>query len=104
MTYKSDTMRLPAQLDRRVKLLPCQRRMIPVMYASGLYSGNGLAREWKVSKRVIQFILCPDRQIKNLKDRAGRGGSKQYYDKTENTAAVRNSRRYKHECYKRGEL
>lgn len=104
MPYKSDALHLPPRLDRRVRLLPCQRRMVPVMYASGQYSINGLASAWKVSKRLIQFILFPERQAKNLRDRAARGGSKQYYDKTKNTSAVRNSRRYKHGSYKKGEL
>lgn len=81
-------------LDRRVKMLPCQRERAISMHVEGV-SINGIARCFKVSKRTIQFLLFPERHAKNLQDRAERGGSKQYYDKEYHTASMFAHRKYK---------
>ena len=44
---------------------------------------NALARMFKVNKRLIQFILFPERKQKNLEDRRARGGWEQYYKGTQ---------------------
>lgn len=69
-------------LDRRCKLLPCQKEMVKYWYETGT-GINALARMFKVNKRLIQFILFPERKQKNLEDRRARGGWEQYYKGTQ---------------------
>lgn len=83
-------------LDRRVKLLPCQKEMVVSLHSRGA-SINGIARMYGVSKRLIQFIIFPERLAENLKRRQERGGYKAYYKKDYHTAKIREHRRYKHE-------
>ena len=104
MPYKCEKIAMPVGKDKRIKLFPCQKIAIKTMYATGLYSINGLAKLWKVNKRLIQFILFPERQQKNLQDRAINGGSKQYYDTKKNTIAKKEHRHYKQSLYLSGEL
>lgn len=85
-------------LDRRVKMLPCQRERAIGMHCDGV-SINGIARCFKVSKRTIQFLLFPERHAKTLKDRAERGGSKQYYDKEYHKASMFEHRKYKEKIF-----
>lgn len=81
-------------LDRRRKLLPCQIEMIKVYHTSGT-SINKLAKDFKVNKRLIQFILFPERLKKNKELRSDRGGSQIYYDKDKHTEAIKSLRHYK---------
>jgi transposase len=86
-------------LDRRTKLLPCQKEMVKYWHDKGT-SINGLARMFKVSKRTIQFILFPERQKKNVQDRQERGGWKQYYNKEKHAKDIKEHRDYKKETLK----
>lgn len=83
-------------LDRRTKLLPCQKEMVKYYYNQGV-SITKLAKDFKVNKRLIQFLLFPERLEKNKKDRIDRGGWKQYYDKDVNTITIKEHRHYKNE-------
>lgn len=97
MPYKTEKLKLGSPfLSRRVKLLPCQLEMIKYWYEIQGESINGLARMFKVNKRLIQFILFPERKAKNLADRAARGGTKQYYKKEYHNQKVKEHRAYKH--------
>ena len=51
---------------------------------------------FKVNKRLIQFVIFPDRQKKNIEDREARGGTKQYYNRLEHNEAMKDHRKYKH--------
>ncbi len=55
---------------------------------------------FKVNKRLIQFILFPERQKRNLELREQRGGSKIYYNKDRHTLAMSEHRKYKKELFK----
>jgi len=87
-------------LDRRTRLLPCQREMVVFHYKVLGTSINGIARIFKVNKRLIQFILFPERLKKNLSDRQDRGGTMIYYDKDYNNEAQRIHKAYKHRVLK----
>jgi len=97
MPYKTDKMKLDSPFfDRRVKLLPCMKEMIHILYNDGM-SIHSLAKQFNVNKRLIQFELFPERRQKNLDDREKRGGWKQYYKSKEEHAAIqRDHRRYKY--------
>lgn len=100
MPYKTDKIAISDPfLSRRVKLLPCQREMIHWWYAAGI-SITSIAKLFKVSKRLVQFELFPERKEKNLADRENRGGSMKYYDKEYNTSKVREHRQYKYKTLK----
>jgi len=98
MPRKTDVIPIQDKfLDRRVKMLPCQRERAKQMYENESATINGLARLFKVNKRSIQFLLFPERQKKNLEDREARGGWKQYYVKEEHAKAIKEHRQYKKE-------
>lgn len=100
MPRKTDIQPLNSPfLDRRTKLLPCQKEMVVYWYNTGT-GINALARMFKVNKRLIQFILFPERKVKNLQDRQDRGGWEQYYNKEDNTKAIKEHRDYKKKVLK----
>jgi hypothetical protein len=96
MPYKTEKIKIDCPfLDRRCKLLPCQKEMIHFRYSNG-ESINVLSRKFNVNKRLIQFELFPERKVKNLKDREIRGGSSIYYKGgKEWSETIKNHRKYK---------
>lgn len=87
-------------LDRRVKLIPCQKEMVQWYYKNGL-SINKISKLFNVSKRIIQFELFPERKAKQLQWRADRGGSKIYYKGGEEwNKTMREHRIYKYQTLK----
>jgi hypothetical protein len=86
-------------MDKRTKLLPCQREMI-VHYSNQGVSGHKLAKMFNVSRRSIQFILNPDALKNNRERREERGGWKQYYDRQKNNDYQKTHRRDKHKLLK----
>ncbi len=85
-------------LKRSSKLLPCQKEMVHYWYGHGA-SINSIAKMFKVNKRLIQFILFPERHKKNLELRKQRGGSTIYYDKSKHSEAIRDLRKYKKKLF-----
>jgi hypothetical protein len=100
MPYKTEKLKLGNEfLDRRTKLLPCQKERVKHLYHEGV-SITAIGKIMNVNKRSIQFILFPERLAKNISDRHDRGGWEQYYDKGYNNAAQRTHRRYKYNTLK----
>lgn len=89
-------------LDKRVKLTPEQKEIIHKN--EGNHSQRELARMYNVSRRLIQFILDPEKRKQNLKTRDETGGSKQYYDKEKRRVAIAKHRAYKKELFNQGKL
>lgn len=101
MPRKTDIIPIKCEfLNRRIKLLSCHKEMIPIWYTNGS-SINSIARMLNVNKRNIQFILFPERKLKNIKDRKDRGGWEQYYDKDKHTEAIKEHREYKKIIFKK---
>lgn len=101
MPYTTEKLALKDPfLDRRRKLLPCQKEMVVYWYKVQGASINSIAKMFRVNKRLIQFILFPERHKKNLSDRQDRGGSKIYYDREEHNQAMKDHRAYKHKVLK----
>ena len=66
MPYKSEKTRIAGtQYDRRIKLTPDQKEYIKWLREKQLISYSKLAKIFGVSKRLIQFICCPDKYLKN---------------------------------------
>jgi transposase len=79
MPYKTEKLKLDSPfLDKRVKLLPCQKEMVLYWTQQGL-SQRKIAAMFKVSRRLITFIQDPKKKERDLENRAARGGSKVYY-------------------------
>ena len=100
MPYKTDKIALNDPfLDRRTKLLPCQKEMTVVMFNAGKRI-TSIAKMFKVNKRLIQFIIYPERKQRNLELRQERGGSSIYYERVAHNAAVKEHRNYKYQTLK----
>lgn len=86
-------------LDRRTKLLPCQKERVLSLHNTGA-SQRKLAAMFGVSRRLITFVIDPSKQLANLERRQERGGTKQYYDKSKHADSMRTHRIYKHQILK----
>jgi hypothetical protein len=103
MPYKSEKIKIEkTEHDKRVKLSDEQRQEIKENKL-GL-SLSKLAEMYGVSKRLIQFILDPEKQKRNLELREERGGSKIYYDKEKHNESVKKHRRYKQKLFIKGKI
>ena len=66
MPYKTERVKLDsAFIDKRVKLLPCQKEMVVYWTKQGL-SQRQLAKMFNVSRRLITFIQDPKKKEKDL--------------------------------------
>jgi len=84
-------------IDRRIKLLPCQREMVLYWTDKG-YSQRKIAAMFKVSRRLITMIQDPEKSKRNLEMRELRGGSKAYYKGKEEWAKTMRE----HRAHKKG--
>ena len=90
------------KLDRRVKLTEDDKKLVVWLREEEKISYQKLADRFKVSKRLIIFICKPESKIKDLENRAKRGGSKIYYDRQSHTASIKEHREYKKELFANG--
>jgi hypothetical protein len=97
MPYKTEKVKIQDPfLDKRTKLLPCQKEMMLYWFDQGL-SQRKLASLFNVSRRLVIFTTQPDKYKKNLEARADRGGSKYYYKGgKEWNETMKRHRKYKH--------
>ena len=103
--YEADQMTTPNALKKSAKLTDSDKEEIQHRYLKvGGVSQMELAREYGVSKRLIQFCIYPEKQKANYALRKARGGSKQYYNKEKQTESMREHRRYKKSLYDDGKL
>lgn len=85
---------LPEHLDRRIKIPKAEHKTIKQLHKDGV-AIRAIARLYKVDKRLIQFILFPERQEAMYQARLERGGSKIYYNKDKWRKTQKEHRRYK---------
>ncbi len=103
--YKSEKLKLSPNHDRRIKLNDKQREEIREKYTTGMYSQRNLAEEYGVSRRLITFILDPDKAKKNAEQLKQRSSDGRYKPNKEKWAAImREHRQYKQTLYLKGEL
>lgn len=99
MPYKAESKRLPPELDRRRKLSDEQKDEISHKYATGAYSLNGLAKEYRVSKKTVLLIVNPESKRKS--DERIKDHWRDYVpSKEERNAIMREHRAYKHKVLK----
>lgn len=103
MPYKSEKIKLQGLQDRRKKLNDSQRAEIKELYGTGLYSLNGLAKRFNVSKKTILLIVNEESAEKAKQYR--KENWQQWQRKgEEHNKAIRNTRAYKHKLYMDGKL
>ena len=103
MPYKSEKIKLQGMQDRRKKLTDNQKEEIKELYETGLYSLNGLAKRFNVSKKTILLIVNKDSAEKAKEYRKEHWREWQRKGE-EHNKAIMNTRRYKNELYKSGKL
>ena len=100
MPRKTDSIPIKDRvLDGRIKLLDCQREMMPIIRETHGLSYNQLARRYGVSKRLAIFICKPETYAKSREQRREKG--QKYYDKEYHTAAIQKHRLKKKELFKK---
>jgi hypothetical protein len=105
MPYKSSKIKLSKSQDRRIKLTDEQREEIRHKYSTGLYSQRALAIEYKVSRRLITFII-DDTKYQRCKEQLKKRRADGRYKPTKEEWAktIREHRQYKQKLYLNGEL
>ena len=82
-------------LDRRTRLLPCQReRTLALRNRDGL-AYRAIAKIMGVSRRLVYFVINPDKQAEQKALAVLRQADGRYYDRARHTAAVREHRQHK---------
>lgn len=103
MPYKSEKLKLSEAQDRRRKLTDEQKEEIKRIYKSGVCGQRPLAKQFGVSRSLIQIIVNPE--IAEKKKQRIKDHWKDYRPiKEEWAATIREHRRYKQELYLKGEL
>lgn len=101
MPYKSEKCKIQGtKFDRRRKLSEEQKELIKWLREEERISYNKLAKQFGVSKRLIQFICCPDKEQKakaQFKERRKYG--RYNVSKEERNEIMREHRHYKQELY-----
>lgn len=105
MPYKAEKAgKIKPEDDKRVKLTDEQREEIRELYKLPDYSQRRLAGQFGVSRRLIQFILDPEKQAAAKAGYAERRKDGRYYDPEKHTEQIREHRHRKHKLYQEGKL
>jgi DNA-binding XRE family transcriptional regulator len=103
MPRLSDTIPIKNEkLDRRVKLTSEDKELVKWLREEEQISYQKLANRFGVSKRLIIFICKPESKIKDLENRAKRGGSKIYYNTENHRQSMKEHRDYKKDLFSQG--
>lgn len=103
MPYKSEKLKLNETQDRRRKLTDEQKEAIKRIYAEGKCGTRPLAKQFGVSRSLIQVIVNPE--IAERKKQYTKKHWRDYRPSKEDWAeTIRKHRRYKQELYLNGEL
>lgn len=96
-----DKLKLPKHLDRRRKLTDKEKKHIKDLYFFEYKSIREIAREYdkKCSRRLIQFILFPERDKKLKEIIKETKGHLKYYDRKKQSEAIKNLRAYKRKVF-----
>jgi hypothetical protein len=97
MSCIPDRHRIPRDKDRRRRLTDLEKEEIKGKYIPYITSYNMLAREYNVSKRLIMFIINPEKKAINSEQFKERRKDGRYYNREKHTKAVRSLRAYKRE-------
>lgn len=105
MEIDTTDFKIPREYDRRIKLTDKQREEICRKYRTGNVTQQKLADEYGVSRRLVTFILYPEkyeRAKQIIKECAIRNGHT--YDKAKQAAAMKRCREYKRQLFREGKI
>ena len=103
MPYVSEKIALSPEQDRRRKLMDDDKEAIRVLYGTGRYSMNDLAKDFGVSKTTVLRIVNPASAQHNL-DYSKAHWREHRQTKEQRAASARNTRQYKQHLYLSGAL
>ena len=103
MPYKSSSIKLSPEQDRRRKLTEEQKEEIRRIYKSGVCGTRPLAKQFGVSRSIIQIIVNPSR-AEAVRQRAKEHWRDYKQNKEEWAKTIREHRHYKQELYLNGKL
>lgn len=104
MPYKSEKIKIAhTKFDRRIKLSEEQEKLIKELYAKGL-SQRKIAGIVGVDRKTIYNILNPEKYLEQLKSNRENKTWKKYYNKENNSKAIKKTRRYKQNLYVDGKI
>lgn len=96
------------KLDRRVKLQTKDKESIRNQYfnvhENQRPTMTALAAKYKVDRRLIQFILFPEREVQHKKQASLRQKDGRYYDKEKSRRNMQRYREYKRTLAEGGKL
>lgn len=93
MPYKFESIAINSPLlDRRYKLLDCQKERIKDLHHRCGYAMRFLARMFNINRTTVKFICYPDAYERNKQLYKERGGSMKYYTKEKQAAYMRKHR------------
>lgn len=105
MPYKFESMPINnPKHDRRVKLTDEDRVKIVEEYKTELISQRKLAEKYRVSRRLISFIINPEKYEQSKKQFAERQKDGRYYDREKHREYMRRHRQHKKKLYQEGLL
>ena len=103
MPYKSEKIKLTPTQDRRRRLTDEQKEEIRNIYAQGIVGQRPLAKQFGVSRSLIQIIVNPE--IAEKKKQRIKEHWRDYRPSKEKWAeTIREHRHYKQELYLKGKL
>ncbi len=100
---KIDKLKLGRTYDRRVKLTEADKERMKSLYAGGM-GVRAIAREYehKCSRRMVQFVIFPERLKQVQAQYKERRKDGRYYNKENHTKAIRKVRALKVDLYEKG--
>lgn len=102
MPFKFDNVPINnPQLDKRVKLTEEDKSSIIEEHKAGA-SIHSLSRKYKVSRRLIQFTVYPERKETAKKMFAERQKDGRYYDKDKHKDYMKSHRDHKKDLWDKG--
>ena len=106
MPYKSEKIKIEGtQHDRRRKLTEDQKAYIRWLREEEGLSQRQLAAMFGVSRRLITFVLDPEKELKNkARQKQLRQEGRYKYTKEQWAEVVREHRHYKHQLHKEGKI
>lgn len=101
MPYKFNNIPINnKKYDRRVKLSDQDREEIRELYKKGNISQQALADKYNVSKRLIHFVIHPEKEVAAREQFKMRQKDRRYYDKDKHRRYMKKHRDHKKELYK----
>ena len=95
MPYAHRKKKIPRELDRRVKITEMQHENIKTMYFFERLAQREIARQTRVSRRMVSFILFPEREIICKQQHKERRKDGRYYNPKTWPKVMKEHRHYK---------